>query len=503
MSSETSILQLAGIHKSFGPIHALAGVTLEAKAGEVHGLIGENGAGKSTLMKILSGVHLADKGTMYLEGSTYSPSGPMEARELGVSMIYQELNLAPHLTVEENIMLGLEESRFGLIASQRDLVASVLERLGQTASIQPDDRTSSLSIGKQQLVEVGRALAREAKIIVMDEPTSSLSAADSEILFEVVRRLRADGVCVIYISHFLEEILDLCDSYTVLRDGHTVATGNIESATTEGLIEAMVGRSVDELYPASETAPGEVLMTVSNVSGLSGLPKDASFELRRGEIAGIAGLVGSGRSETVRSIFGLDPSLSGDVAIGPDKKLKIKGANPAQSLAAGLDLLSEDRKSEGLAVNMTLRENTTLSGLTRYRKGWLLDTADELSQSESWLNKLKVKSGGPDQPVSSLSGGNQQKVCLARLLHHGSEILFMDEPTRGVDIGSKSEIYLLMRQLAASGKAIVMISSYLPELLGMCDTIMVMHRGQLSEKAPVDSWTEKSIMAFATGGKVE
>jgi len=496
---EEPLLKLENIHKSFGPVRALAGVTMEARSGEVHGLIGENGAGKSTLMKVLSGVYQPDQGTMYLSGQVYIPQSPLDGREAGISMIYQELTLAPHLTVEENATLGMEHARRGWIKPRTDEVREVLSWLGQH-EIEPNQRVRDLSIGKQQVVEIARALLTDAKIVVMDEPTSSLSAADTQALFEVIKLLKNKGVAVIYISHFLEEVKQVCDIYTVLRDGETVSTGEVESTSINQLIADMVGRAVEELYPQSDHEIGESVFFVKDLTGFEQLPDQVSFSLRRGEILGVAGLVGSGRSETVRTLFGLDTVDNGAVRIKEFPELKAVYFSPERSLDLGLDLLSENRKEEGLAVNLSILTNVTLSALKRYRRYAFVNLKTEAREGQKWLEKLRIRRQHEQQPVSALSGGNQQKVCLARLLHHDSEILFMDEPTRGIDIGSKAEIYRLIHSLAGQGKAIVMISSYLPELFGICDTLAVMHKGRLSEIKPVADWDEQTVMRYATSG---
>ncbi len=496
------ILRLSQIHKSFGPVQALKGVHMDIYPGEVHALIGENGAGKSTLMKVLSGVHRPEQGTMVLSGKPYQPSSPLDGRSSGISMIYQELNLAPHLTVEENITLGIENQRMGWLQSQRNTIARILEELGQQ-EIYPDTLVMDLSIGKQQLVEIGRALLTEAKIVVMDEPTSSLSASDTQALFEVITKLRLKGVAIIYISHFLEEVQEIGDRYTVLRDGETVSTGMVKDVTIPQLISHMVGRSVDELYPRLDHDLGEVVMNAASISGSDGLPVDSSFQLRAGEIMGIAGLVGSGRSEMVRTIFGLQKADRGTLTLKSGKTINLEYVHPASALKHSINLLSEDRKEEGLALNLSILQNLTLPAIHKYRKWGLLQLKTELVEGQKWMKKLQVKSNSPHQPVGALSGGNQQKVCIARLLHHDSDILILDEPTRGIDIGSKAEIYRLIQELAQQGKALIVVSSYLPELFGISDTLAVMYKGKLSPVYPIQDWDEHQVMMYATSGVVD
>ena len=491
------LLQLKNIHKSFGPVKALQGVDLEVREGEVHGLIGENGAGKSTLMKVLSGAHFPDQGEMIFDGKPYQPETPLDAREQGIAMIYQELNLALHMTVEENIMLGIEDARFGFVKSKKREVKEALTWLGQEG-IAPETPVQQLSLGKQQLIEIARAIILQAKLVIMDEPTSSLTAEDTKALFEVIRRFRERNIAVIYISHFLEEAKELCERFTVLRDGETVATGNMADTDIPRIIEYMVGRTVDELYPH---VPHEIGEEVLEVYGLQdAYLNNVSFKLRKGEILGLSGLVGAGRSETIRSIFGLEKVENGTIKIKGHPEISATYLNPHISLKKGLDLLSENRKEEGLAINMPIFANITFSALKRYSKAGFVNLKNELANASVWVQKLNIKCQHAEQNVSALSGGNQQKVCLARMLHHNSDILFLDEPTRGIDVGSKAEIYRLIHTLAAQGKAIVVVSSYLPELLGICDSIAVMSRGKISPVKPVSEWKEEDIMLFATSG---
>ncbi len=495
------LLRLENIHKSFGPIRALDGVNLVVETGTVHGLIGENGAGKSTLMKVLSGVHRPDSGRMFLKGAPYVPRSPLDGRTSGISMIYQELVLAPHLTVEENVTLGAEHSSFGWVKPRTSEVSDVLA--GLDPDINPRALVRELSIGKQQLVEIARALLLQSRVVVMDEPTSSLSASDTRKLFSVIARLRERGVAVIYISHFLEEVQEICDTYTVIRDGRTISTGLVEDTSMIQIIEDMVGRSVDELYPDFDHEIGETVLRVDRLHGRDGRPDGVSFALHRGEILGIAGLVGAGRSETVRSVFGLHPAADGTAHIEGRPDLQVIYINPSSALRQGIDLLSEDRKEEGLALNLGVLANVTLSDLGRYARAGILNLRKERSEGERLIKALGVRCQDASQPARELSGGNQQKACIVRLLHQDSDILFLDEPTRGIDVGSKAEIYRLIHELARRGKAIVMISSYLPELLGVCDSLAVMYRGRMSPVRPIDAWGKNSIMRYATSGVYE
>jgi ribose transport system ATP-binding protein len=479
------ILQLSDIRKRFGATVALDGVSFEVAPGEVHALVGENGAGKSTLMKVLSGAQAADSGSMTLAGAAYAPAGPLEARRAGVVMVNQELAIAPHLSVAENIVLGAEPGRAGFVnhAESRRIAGAALAELGRP-DIPLHVPAGALSIAEQQLVEIARALALGCRVLVLDEPTSSLTQADVEKLFALVRRLRAQGKSVIYISHFLEEVSALADRYTVLRDGRSVAMGRTAETTMDKIAELMVGRQVDELYVRHARTPGDVVLA-GRVK-----PAAASFQLHRGEVLGLAGLVGAGRSELLRAIFALDEVRAGTVRVG----VHAGPASPLLRWRQGLGLLSEDRKTEGLALNLSLEHNLTLPRLDAF-----IRPATLAAETSSWIGKLGVRCAGPAQAIGHLSGGNQQKVALGRLLRNGADVLLLDEPTRGVDIGAKQNIYRLIDELAGAGKSVLMVSSYLPELLGTCDRVAVMCRGVLGPPRPVGEWTEHGIMLAATG----
>ncbi len=490
-------LLMSGISKAFGSTQALRDVDLEVRPGEVHALVGENGAGKSTLMKVLSGAVRPDAGRMALDGRPYRPVTPLVARQAGVAMIYQELSLAPDLTVEENILLGAEPSRLGFVrwSEMRRRAVEALELL-RHPDIHPARRAGDLSVSAQQLVEVARALAARARIVVMDEPTSSLSHADTEVLFGVIRRLRDRGVSVIYISHVLEEIREVSDRFTVLRDGHGVGSGETVATPTAEIIRRMVGRELREVYRRTPHEIGEVVLDLAGLGG-EPLPRSVDLELRRGEVLGIAGLVGAGRTELVRAVFGLAPVRSGQVRV---KGVTTTDWTPARMVRHGVGYLSEDRKGEGLAPDLTVAENLALSRLGPYRRWGLVSGRRVAAAANRWINRLGIRTRGPDAPIRSLSGGNQQKVALARLLHQEADVLLLDEPTRGIDVGSKADIYALIGELAAQGRAVLWISSYLPELLGVCDTLAVMHRGRLAPKRPVPEWTPEAVMVVATGG---
>ncbi len=487
------LLHMHRIEKRFGGTHALRGVSLEVRAGEVLALIGENGAGKTTLMKILSGALAPDAGTMQLAGAPYQPQGPHAARVAGVAMIYQELNLGPDLSVEDNIMLGQERHRGGVLdrRRQRELVQRALTELGHP-DLPLQTPVRQLSVGLQQLVEIARALVADARLIVFDEPTSSLTQHDAQRLFAVIAKLKASGRAVIYISHFLEEVRAVADRYTVLRDGESVASGELKSVTAAQIVSLMVGRSVDELFPIVPHEPGKVLLRVERLSGMKS-PLAASLEVRRGEILGIAGLVGAGRTELLRCLAGLDAVREGRVRVGVVEP----AATPRARLRAGLGLLSEDRKSEGLAQTRSIADNLTLSDLEPYAKWGWLSLGKRATAVNGWMDRMQIKARSGEQLVSELSGGNQQKVALARLLHQDADVLLLDEPTRGIDVGTKAEIYRQLGELAAAGKAIIFVSSYLPELLAVCDRLAVMSRGQLRKVRSVREWNEESVMACA------
>lgn len=492
------ILRMKGISKSFGATRALDDVSFELRRGEVHALLGENGAGKSTMMKILSGAVRPDAGQMILDGIPYAPSGPLDGRRSGISMIYQELTLAPHLTVEENIMLGREMRTAGFL-SRRLMKAKVREALDSVhhPEISPDVQVRRLSIGARQVVEIARALMNRARILVMDEPTSSLSREDTLRLFEIVRKLKSQDVSVIYISHFLEEVQKVADAYTVLRDGRNVGSGSIDLTSLEELVQLMVGQRVAEMFPRVAHVPGEVVLAARGLKGTR-MAAEVSLELRSGEILGLAGLVGSGRTEMLRTLFGLDALESGLVEI----KGKVRsGLAPWTSIGRGLGFLSEDRQGEGLALSQSLADNLTLSDFSPYRRSGLLSVRRQRLAVQGWIRTMNIKTRGPGQRIRGLSGGNQQKVALARLLHQKADILLLDEPTRGIDIVSKAQIYEWIGRLAAQGKTVLFASSYLPELLGICDRIAVFHRGTCVDVRDVGLWDAPALLTVATVGR--
>ncbi len=507
--------EMRGIRKVFGATVAVDGVDLAVAEGEVCALVGQNGAGKSTLMGVLSGALQADAGAMTLDGAPYRPRSPLDARRAGVAMIYQELSLAPHLSVMENMVLGMEPSRFGVIQWDRvrAIAEDVLARLGHP-EIAVDAPVETLSVAEQQLVEVGRALAvgpvrssgasREGgcRVLVLDEPTSSLGREDTKRLFDLIARLKRDGHAIVYISHFIEEVKDVADRIVVLRDGRVAGGGPSADLSPPQIVGLMVGRDVDDLYPHTERRRGEAILEVDAFG-----PGSASFTLHRGEILGIAGLIGAGRTRLLRALFGLEPVRQGRVRIGVYEG----PATPGQRWAQGVGMLSEDRAGEGLARGMGVGDNLTLSRLDELGPAATVLPARQDAAARRWIERLGIASRHPRQPVGELSGGNQQKVALARLLHHDVDVLVLDEPTRGIDVASKAQIYALIDSLvspfdSAQGKpsdgrpkAVLMVSSYLPELLGLCDRIAVMRRGTLGPARPAAKWTEHQLMMDATG----
>ena len=505
-SDQSSIrLRMRDVSKRFGATVALEDVGIEVAAGEVLALVGENGAGKSTLMKVCSGAVRADAGRMWLDGVPYRPSNPLEARRAGVAMIYQELSLTPHLNVQENIMLGMEPATLGVVRAKqvrRRAIEAIKEF--DNPELTPDARVSNLSVGSQQLVEIARALAIGCRVLVLDEPTSSLTQQDVERLFEIIGRLKRQGKAVVYISHFIEEVKRVADRVMVLRDGRVVGSSDVDAITIDEIVALMVGRQVEELYPRSARQAGEVILEIEDLAGAE-KPRSASLKLHRGEVLGIAGLVGAGRTELLRSMFGLEPVKRGRIRLG----VYTGPASPVRRWMQGAGFLSEDRKEEGLAVSMSVADNVTLSKLKGFGPLGLVLPSRQDKATRRWLERLDIRCLGPRQSVSSLSGGNQQKVALARLLQHDVDVLLLDEPTRGIDVAAKALVYKLINALATGSpaegrepKAVLMVSSYLPELMGVCDRVAVMCRGRLGPTRRIDEVNEHNLMLEATGQKV-
>ncbi|MBI3817491.1 MAG: sugar ABC transporter ATP-binding protein [Planctomycetes bacterium] len=490
-----TVLEVRGISKGFPGVRALDSVTFDVRAGEVHALVGENGAGKSTLLKILSGALEADAGEVWLEGRALPPSSPAARRRLGIAMVYQELPLVPAMSVAENILLGNEPVHAGgLLVDGRALRARARELLGELGvSLDPDARVEGLGPGARQLVEIAKALALRAKVLLLDEPSASLSAHDFDRLCEIIKKLAAQGTGIVYISHRLEEIFRVADRVTILRDGKTVSTDKISELDRNVIISRMVGRDLKEEYPPIDWNPGPEVLRAEKLT-LPGVYNDISFSLHRGEILGFAGLVGAGRTEVAMAIAGAAPAASGRIFID-SREARIR--RPGDALRLGIGLLTEDRKSLGIIADRPIRENTTISALDRVSKFGVLLLARERRQVREKVKELDVRASSIEQKISDLSGGNQQKVLLGRMLHRGSHILIVDEPTRGVDVGARAEIYARLKNLAVAGASILMVSSDLPEVLGMSHRIVVMRGGRIAGVLGRAEATPESVMRLA------
>ena len=491
------LLSMKGIVKSFPGVHALKDVDFELEAGQVVALLGENGAGKSTLIRVLGGAHQLDAGLIEIDGKPLSITSPQESQAAGISVIYQEFNLVRAMTVRDNVFLGQEPSRLSIIPveQERKRALELFDRLG--VLIDPDALVGDLTVAQQQIVEIAKALATDARIIVMDEPTAALSPNEVEGLFTIIRDLRAQGIGIVYVSHRLIEIFEIADRVTVLRDGGLVGTKPIKDLTRESMIEMMVGRKLENEFPARSDT-GEVVassgLEVRNLCRGDSV-RNVSFQVSRGEIVVLTGLVGAGRTETARLIFGADHRDSGEVSLD-GQPLTI--TNPRKAISAGICLLTEDRKNQGLVLQRSVLENFGLPNMLRFApRGWINQTC-ERSAFDRYVEQLQIKVASNEQLAANLSGGNQQKVVLARWLERNAEVIIFDEPTRGIDVGAKYEIYLLMNELAAQGKAILMISSELPEVIGMADRILVMHEGRITgEIAEGRTATQEQIMDYA------
>ncbi len=490
-----TILQMTNISKSFSGVHALRGVHLELRPGEVHALLGENGAGKSTLVKVITGVHQPDSGEIYFNAQRIHLTDPREATALGISAIYQELSIFPDLDIAENIFVGRRPKRAGGLVDWRRMyreAGALLDSLGVHLNLKT--RARYLSIAQQQMVEIARALSVNARILIMDEPTSALTLNEVAELFEIVRRLREKGTAILFISHRLEELFEIGDRVTVLRDGAYVDTRSMGGVTQEELIRMMVGRTVSDLFPKKEVQQGEVILRVKNLSRV-GAFKDVSFELHKGEILGLAGLIGAGRTEVSQALFGVAPADGGTIEI---EGRSVQITNPQQAMQYGLALVPEDRQHHGLVLPMDIADNVMLPRLSRFTKrGWLAAKQARQAAHEA-ATQLEVKATTVWQKARELSGGNQQKVVLAKWLSTKPRILILDEPTRGIDVGTKAAVHSLMGDLAAQGIAILMISSELPEVLGMSDRILVMHEGHVTGLFDRAEATQEKIMTAAT-----
>lgn len=493
--SVTPTLAVKGLTKRYPGVVALDGIGMEILPGEVHALVGENGAGKSTFIKCVTGAIKPDEGEIQICGTTYTHLNPSEAIGLGVSAIYQEFNLVPYLTVAENIMLGRYPGKGGIVDHKtlRAQAAAIVEELGVPIDI--DAKVSSLTVGFQQLVEIAKAVSREAKLIIMDEPSAALTSNEIEYLFKIVQRLRKKGVSILYISHRLEEIFEICDRVTVFRDGHYVTTVSINDTDTAELIRLMVNREIVNIYPHTPQTVGEVALEVENLR--TPLLRDISFCVRTGEILGFSGLVGSGRTEIMRAIFGADPYESGTFRLFGKP---YKPCSPEKAIANGIGYISEDRKKEGLLMSRSITENTIAASLKKVSDPvGIINDKFAREEADKICDRLGVKAPSYQQLVRNLSGGNQQKVVIAKWLFSDCSVIIFDEPTRGIDVGAKREIYVLMDELARDGKAIIMVSSDMPEMLGMADRIVIMHEGKLMKELSREEANQEVIMKYASG----
>jgi rhamnose transport system ATP-binding protein len=487
---------LRHVAKAFGAVRAVIDGTIDLYAGEAHALLGENGAGKSTMVKILAGVHEPDAGEVLLDGHPVTLASPAAARDAGIAVIYQEPTLFPDLSVAENIFMGRQPLVAGRRIDRRRMLAAAAALFGRLGvRLDPGRICRGLSIADQQLVEIAKALSLEARVIVMDEPTAALSATEVARLFEVVRTLRAGGSAVLLISHRLEEVFEICQRVTVMRDGRHVLTSELDGMTTDDLVRAMVGRPMAERTAGERSAPGDVILTVERLTR-EGVFTDVSLQVRAGEIVALAGLVGSGRSEVARAVFGVDRYDAGRVVV---RDRELRRASPTAAMAAGIGFVPEDRRQQGLVMDMSVQQNVALASLGRLRKGGLVRSAAERAFASDWAVRLNLKYGRLTDPVLQLSGGNQQKVVLAKWLGRSPALLIVDEPTRGIDIATKAEVHRLLVQLAAEGVAILVISSELPEVLHIGDRILVMREGGLTAELRHEDATEEKIMAAATG----
>ena len=491
------LLRLVGISKAFSGVQALKDVCFDLYPGEVHALVGENGAGKSTLIKVMAGAHSPDSGMMEVEGIAITDNDPSRARTLGIATIYQQPALFPDLSVAENIALALEPPgawRRVKWAERRDRATQLLTRIG--AEIDPEVEVRRLTMPQQQLVEIARAIGSEARVLIMDEPTSSLSDREVENLFRVIRELKAQNVGIIYISHRLEELPRIADRVTALRDGILIGTRAMEATSRSELIRMMVGRELSTVFPKCSVKIGETLLEVKGAGCRSTRIHDVCFHARAGEILGIAGLIGAGRTELARLLFGLTPADSGTIEL---HGTKVKIDSPGRAVSLGIAYVPEDRRRHGVVMEMSVVANMTLAILRELSRFGILNQRNEQSIANSFVSRLRVKTSSIDAPVSSLSGGNQQKVALARWLATKPTILILDEPTQGVDVGAKAEIHRLMGELAAQGMAIIMISSELPEILGMSDRIAVMHGGTIVGILGRDQANQENVIELALG----
>ena len=492
------MIEMTGISKAFNGNTVLNNVEFEIAPGEIHALMGENGAGKSTLMKILTGIYTRDSGEIKIKGNPVEFKNPKEAEQAGIAVIHQELNILPDLTVAENLFLGNEKTfgKSGILKTKEMNKAAkeVLLNLGLDVDVKTTAR--NLSVGKQQIVEIAKAISSNADVIIMDEPTAALTDREIETLFETIRALQAKGVSFVYISHRMEEIFAICDRITILRDGSYVGVRNIKETTFDEIVQMMVGRELGGRFPDRTSKIGDVKLVAKNLTR-KGFFEDVSFELRKGEILGVAGLMGAGRTEVVQSLFGYKKLDSGELILD-GKQVKIN--TPLDAIKLGFGFVTEDRKSEGLILDFSVKENLGITNFNKISKNGVVNNQKEKSLYDSMVKRLGVRTSGPGQTVKSLSGGNQQKIVIAKWLGIEPDILILDEPTRGVDVGAKKEIYSIVNTLAENGVSIIMISSELPEIIGMVDRVLVMHEGKITGEITKEEMTQEKIMHYATGG---
>ncbi|HWO96554.1 MAG TPA: sugar ABC transporter ATP-binding protein [Bacillus sp. (in: firmicutes)] len=493
------LLEMKNIHKEFPGVKALDDVKLNIKAGEVHILLGENGAGKSTLMKVLAGVYQADKGTIHLEGKQVDIKNTKDAQKHGIGIIFQEFNLIPHLSVAENIFFGRVPRLLSSIVNRKKLFEDTARILNELQlDISPKTLVKDLGVAEQQMVEIAKALSINSKILIMDEPTAALTEQEIDKLFERIHDLKKKGVGIIYISHRLEEFARIADRVTVMRDGRYVTTVDFGQSSIDELIGLMVGRSLEDKFPKDTTIKkGSEILKIDNLSTKDKL-KNVSFSLRAGEVLGISGLMGAGRTELARAIFGADPILEGQIYIDGEK---VKINSPREAIEKGISYLSEDRKKNGVALNLSVRENMTMANLKAVSKGGVINQKEEANKAEEFIKSLNIKTPSMEQKVKFLSGGNQQKVIIAKWLHTKTKIFIFDEPTRGIDVGAKIEVYQLINKLAREGNAVMMISSEMPEVLGLSDRILVMNEGKCTAILDRKEATQEKVMYFATAGQ--
>ena len=492
-------IEMRGIDKSFGGNAVLKNAGFLLDDGEVHTLMGENGAGKSTLMKILTGVYTKDAGQVIVDGKEVCYNNPQEAEKAGIVFIHQELNVLFDLTVEENMFLGKEIKKvFGICdrKAMRKRVQEILDMLG--VDIDPTQRMDELSIGQQQMIEIAKALMVDAKVLIMDEPTAALTQSETEVLFKVVNSLRQKGVSIVYISHRMEEIFELCDRITILRDGTYIDTKRIADIDMNDIVKMMIGREIGERYPVRNSKIGDVAFEVKNLN-CPGAFENVSFEVRAGEVLGVSGLMGAGRTEIMQAIFGNMPNVTGQLFL--DGK-EIKNKNPQQAIQNGIGFITEDRKVEGLMLEESIMKNISLANLGRISNGGVINKKKEQELVNKGIEELRIRCFGPQHECNNLSGGNQQKVIFAKWIYTNPKVLILDEPTRGVDIGAKKEIYNIINELAAKGVAIIMVSSELPEVLGMSDRVMVVREGEVRGILNKEEANQESIMTLATGGEL-